>query len=160
MDFPRINNNFMGKSYQYLYAVGKELLHPNKVSRHFQLKDYEIRIFCQSKTCQKQKRSCATSQLFQIYKVDMESKDIMTWKDPGYYVSEPTFVARPEAEAEDDGVLLVTLLNATSQCNVSLVILDARDLREVARLRFETEGSVSQAMHGLFSLTHNHHQDG
>jgi len=31
----------------------------------------------------------------QIYKVDTESRDVFVWKDPGHFVSEPVFVARP-----------------------------------------------------------------
>ena len=66
------------------------------------------------------------------------------------FVSEPIFVPRPHARDEEDGVLCITLLGITSQSNVTLVILDARDLSEVAKIKFATEGSVAQAMHGLF----------
>ena len=31
MDFPWINQNYRGQNYQFLYSLGKELLHPNKV---------------------------------------------------------------------------------------------------------------------------------
>ena len=31
IDFPWINQNFRGQNYQFLYALGNELLHPNKV---------------------------------------------------------------------------------------------------------------------------------
>ena len=31
MDFPWINQNSRGRNYQFLYSLGKELLHPNKV---------------------------------------------------------------------------------------------------------------------------------
>ena len=31
MDFPWINPNFRGREYQFIYSLGKELLHPNKV---------------------------------------------------------------------------------------------------------------------------------
>ena len=80
----------------------------------------------------------------------MDSRDIMTWKEAGIFVSEPVFVPKPHANAEDEGVLCVTLLNATSQSNVTLLILDAKTLTEEARIKFSTEGSIAQAMHGLF----------
>ena len=32
---------------------------------------------------------------FQIYKVDTESRDVLVWKDPGHFVSEPVFVQKP-----------------------------------------------------------------
>ena len=60
----------------------------------------------------------------------------MTWKEAGIFVSEPVFVPKPHANAEDEGVLCVTLLNATSQSNVTLLILDAKTLREEARIKF------------------------
>ena len=80
----------------------------------------------------------------------MDSRDIITWKEAGVFVSEPVFVPKPHAESEDEGVLCVTLLNATSQSNVTLLILDAKNLQEVCRIKFSTEGSIAQALHGLF----------
>jgi carotenoid cleavage dioxygenase-like enzyme len=88
---------------------------------------------------------------FQIYKVDVDSRDISTWKEAGYFVSEPIFVPRPHCKDEDDGVLCVTLLNAKTLTNVTLLILNAKDLTEITRIKFTTEGSVAQAMHGLFT---------
>ena len=66
------------------------------------------------------------------------------------FVSEPIFVPRPHSQTEDDGVLCVTLLGAYSQSNVTLLILDAKDLNEIARIKYTTEGSVAQSMHGIF----------
>ena len=31
MEFPRIDNRFMGKEYKFFYALGSDYLHPNKV---------------------------------------------------------------------------------------------------------------------------------
>ena len=58
--------------------------------------------------------------------------------------------SRPHCKEEDDGVLCVTLLSAYSQSNVTLLILDAKNLNEVARIKYTTEGSVAQSMHGIF----------
>ena len=58
--------------------------------------------------------------------------------------------SRPHCKEEDDGVLCVTLLGAYSQSNVTLLILDAKNLNEVARIKYMTEGSVAQSMHGIF----------
>lgn len=74
----------------------------------------------------------------------------MTWKETGIFVSEPVFVPKPHSKAEDEGILCVNLLSATSQSNASLLILDAKTLQELARIKFTTEGSIAQAMHGLF----------
>ena len=46
------------------------------------------------------------------------------------FPSEPAFVERPGATSEDDGVLLVMVL---SEDNDFLSILDAKDLKEIAR---------------------------
>ena len=32
MDFPWINPNYRGREYKFIFSMGKELLHPNKVS--------------------------------------------------------------------------------------------------------------------------------
>ena len=80
----------------------------------------------------------------------MDSRDILTWKETGMFVSEPVFVPKPHSKAEDEGILCVNLLSATSHSNGTLLILDAKNLTEVARIKFSTEGAIAQAMHGLF----------
>ena len=42
--------------------------------------------------------------------MDVDSRDILTWKEAGMFVSEPIFVPRPHCKSEDDGILCVTLL--------------------------------------------------
>ena len=59
-------------------------------------------------------------QIFQIYKVDTDSRDVFVWKDPGHFVSEPVFVAKPAAEREDEGVVLFTLLSAAKHNSVQV----------------------------------------
>ena len=86
----------------------------------------------------------------QIYKVDVDTRDILTWKETGVFVSEPVFVPKPCSKNEDEGVLCINLISATSQNVASLLILDATNLKELARISFSTEGSVAQAMHGIF----------
>ena len=82
--------------------------------------------------------------------MDADSRDILTWKENGIFVSEPVFVPKPNSKSEDEGVLCINLLSATSQHNAFLLILDAKNLTELARIKFSTEGSVAQAMHGIF----------
>lgn len=69
-----------------------------------------------------------------ILKVDVTTGAAATWDEPGTFPGEPVFVARPEAEAEDDGVLLSVLLEPERSAS-SLVVLDATDLSELARAR-------------------------
>ena len=52
---------------------------------------------------------------------------------------------------EDDGVLVLTLLSAASLCLVQLVVLDATDMAEVARVTYHASGTVTQSLHGVFA---------
>jgi carotenoid cleavage dioxygenase-like enzyme len=70
----------------------------------------------------------------QVVKVDVTTGDCETWHEPGSYPGEPVFVARPDGSDEDDGVLLSVVLEPDRDAS-SLVVLDARDLGEVARAR-------------------------
>ena len=60
----------------------------------------------------------------------------MEWKQEGHYPGEPVFVARPDARAEqeDEGILMTVVLDAAAN-NSYLLLLDARDLSEIARAR-------------------------
>ena len=64
-----------------------------------------------------------------VIKVDLESGESIAWRAPGSYCGEPLFIARPDAEDEDDGVLLVVVSDVVEECT-RLMILDAGDLKE------------------------------
>ncbi|HUH80531.1 MAG TPA: carotenoid oxygenase family protein [Solirubrobacteraceae bacterium] len=70
--------------------------------------------------------------LERIVKVDTEQRTVRSWQQAGLYPGEPVFVARPGAEAEDDGVLLSVVLDAEAASSMLLVI-DAAGLEELAR---------------------------
>ncbi|MFI4985589.1 MAG: carotenoid oxygenase family protein [Solirubrobacterales bacterium] len=70
--------------------------------------------------------------LEQVVKVDTTDGESLSWSEPGCYPGEPVFVARPDAEREDDGVLLSVVLDASAGTSFMLV-LDACDLGEIAR---------------------------
>ena len=77
--------------------------------------------------------------ILQIYKVDLATRDVMVWKEPGQFVSEPIFVPRRivskdiglpnnsteqnmlkddnccKTITEDDGVVIFTLLSSALQ---------------------------------------------
>ena len=69
-----------------------------------------------------------------IVKVDVPTGEADAWHEPGSYPGEPVFVARPDGEAEDDGVLLSVVLEP-ERGQSSLLVLDARDLSERASAR-------------------------
>src|SRR5690606_20971075 len=67
-----------------------------------------------------------------IIKIDVANKKEATWHKENLYPGEPVFVEKPGAAEEDDGILLSIVLNAATQTSF-LLILDAKDLRELAR---------------------------
>ena len=67
-----------------------------------------------------------------LVKVDVETGKVWRWSEPGAWAGEPVFIAAPQASAEDDGVLLSVVYDATTARSF-LLVLDAADLCELAR---------------------------
>jgi carotenoid cleavage dioxygenase-like enzyme len=67
-----------------------------------------------------------------ITKLDVKRGERQHWRDHGAYPGEPVFVRRPRARREDDGVLLSVVLDASRRTSF-LLVLDARDMSELAR---------------------------
>lgn len=68
-----------------------------------------------------------------LMKVNVQNGTILRYDgDEGYSCSEPIFVSEPNATQEDEGVLL-TLANNFDCCY--LIIIDAKDMKELARFR-------------------------
>ena len=72
--------------------------------------------------------------LERIQKGDVTDGSVTDWSEPGCYPGEPVFVPAPDARAEDEGVLLSVVLDARRETSF-LLVLDARDLGEIARAR-------------------------
>lgn len=85
--------------------------------------------------------------LNQLVKVDVVSKTAQVWFEPGCYPGEPIFVAAPDAQAEDDGVVLSVVLDGR-QGSSFLLILDGSSFQEVARAT--VEHVIPLGFHGLF----------
>ncbi len=83
-----------------------------------------------------------------IVKVDIEERSEREFAQPGCYPGEPVFVARPDAEGEDDGVLLSVVLDAREGTS-TLLVLDAHDLRELARA--QVPHHIPFGFHGQFA---------
>jgi beta,beta-carotene 9',10'-dioxygenase len=86
--------------------------------------------------------------LERIVKVDVSDGGALFWDEPGCYAGEPVFVARPQAEHEDDGVLLSVVLDAAAEASF-LLVLDAADLTELARARVPHH--IPFGFHGQFA---------
>lgn len=83
-----------------------------------------------------------------IVKVDVGDGSMQAFREDGCYPGEPVFVARPQAECEDDGVLLSVVLDARSETSF-LLVLDARDLSELARA--QVPHHIPFGFHGQFA---------
>lgn len=67
-----------------------------------------------------------------LQKHDLRCGTIARWSEPGCYAGEPVFVAAPEAEAEDDGIILSVVLDSQRHRSF-LLLLDAATMTEQAR---------------------------
>ena len=86
--------------------------------------------------------------LEQIVRADLSDGSTTTWSESGQYPGEPVFVARPDGEDEDDGVLLSVVLDEARGSSYMLA-LDARDLSELARA--EAPHHIPFGFHGQFA---------
>jgi beta,beta-carotene 9',10'-dioxygenase len=89
-----------------------------------------------------------TGWLERILKVDTTDGSAISWSQLGCYPGEPVFVARPEAESEDDGVLLSVVLDGAAERSF-LLVLDAANLAEVAQA--EVPHHIPLSFHGQFA---------
>lgn len=85
--------------------------------------------------------------LDKLIKVDVETKESLVWSEEGCLVSEPVFVAAPDSQEEDDGVVLSSVYHAIND-NSYLLVLDARTFTELARA--EVPLRFAPSFHGRF----------
>jgi carotenoid cleavage dioxygenase-like enzyme len=83
----------------------------------------------------------------QIQKGDVVEGGVAEWSEDGCYPGEPVFVATPSERTEDDGVVLSVVLDAKAERSF-LLVLDARDLSEIARA--EAPHAIPFGFHGQF----------
>jgi carotenoid cleavage dioxygenase-like enzyme len=83
-----------------------------------------------------------------LVKIDAQWGDSTVWAEDGLLCGEPVFVPAPDAQTEDDGVLLSLVLDGVKQRSM-LLVLDAHDMTELARA--EISRPVPPGFHGNFS---------
>ncbi|KAK4884042.1 hypothetical protein RN001_000313 [Aquatica leii] len=87
-----------------------------------------------------------------IIKVNTEDKTTIEWYEKYCFANEPIFVANPNAESEDDGVILS---NFVWDCNethrTGLIVLDAKTMEEIGRVEFDTPGPIPAGFHGCLT---------
>jgi beta,beta-carotene 9',10'-dioxygenase len=85
--------------------------------------------------------------LKRLVKIDVTDGSHLVWDEPGAWAGEPVVVARSEAEAEDDGVVLSVVLDAEAGASF-LLVLDAATFTEIARAR--APHHIPFGFHGQF----------
>lgn len=83
----------------------------------------------------------------QLVKVEPRTGTTHTWHTPGHYPGEPIFVAAPDAQAEDEGVVLSVVLDA-AQGTSYLLVLDAQTFSQIARA--DVPHHIPFGFHGQF----------
>jgi carotenoid cleavage dioxygenase-like enzyme len=67
-----------------------------------------------------------------LIKINVQTRDFVTWYQKNCHPGEPVFVARPGSKDEDDGVILSVVLDSIEERSF-LLILDARSFKEIDR---------------------------
>ncbi|XP_070560964.1 retinoid isomerohydrolase-like isoform X1 [Ptychodera flava] len=84
-----------------------------------------------------------------LVKVNVKRKSTIMWHENDCYPSEPVFVASPGAVAEDDGVIVSTVINTRTK-RAFLLVLDAADFSEIARAVVPEEVDCPVSFHALY----------
>jgi len=83
----------------------------------------------------------------QLVKIDVDTGASQTWRADGAYPGEPVFVPRPDATAEDVGVVLSVVLEPDADRSF-LLVLDAETFAE--RARATVPHAIPFGFHGQF----------
>ncbi|RXN10397.1 beta,beta-carotene 9, 10 -oxygenase-like isoform X2 [Labeo rohita] len=84
-----------------------------------------------------------------LIKMDLESKKFKVWRQPDLYPSEPVFIPSPNAEEEDDGVILSVIITPVKDKSTFLLVLDAKTFEELGRA--EVPVNIPYGFHGVFN---------
>ena len=88
-------------------------------------------------------------------KLNVTTSESVSWSEDGKIcVCEPVYVPNPDSKDEDDGVLLVTLQSLENTDKVTLLMLDAEIMSELARVEFQTKEPISHSSHGPWIPSH------
>ncbi|PZO19620.1 MAG: Apocarotenoid-15,15'-oxygenase [Leptolyngbya foveolarum] len=119
-EFPTINPQNVGRDYRYLYLGAAH-------------------------------GSTGNAPLQALLKRDMETGETQLWSAaPRGFGGEPLFVARPGAEQEDDGWLLLWLYNAERD-RTELAIFNAQDITTGPIAKLNLKHRVPYGLHGSFT---------
>ncbi|MCC5832300.1 MAG: carotenoid oxygenase family protein [Chlamydiales bacterium] len=82
-----------------------------------------------------------------LYKVNVETKEVHEWQQPGCCPGEPLFISLPGASEEDEGVVL-TVVQDTLQHTSFLPVLNAKNFEEIGRA--EAPHYIPAGLHGQY----------
>lgn len=117
-EFPTLHPDCVGRDYRYLYLGAAH-------------------------------QSKGNAPLQAILKLDLKTGERQLWSAaPRGYVSEPIFVPKPEAQAQDEGWVLTVVYDASDHCS-DIVILDGQTLDVVARLHLKHH--IPYGLHGSWT---------
>ena len=89
--------------------------------------------------------------IMMLMKVDTWTGSVVTWQEENVYCSEPVFLPRPGAKAEDDGVLVFSIIWGKPLVNkTGIVFVDAASLETISRVHFTLSGPVPKPLHGCW----------
>lgn len=84
-----------------------------------------------------------------IFKVDVKNKTMSYWKEGKIFAYEPIFVPSPNPQSEDDGLIVTGFLTNNEENRVGIIILDARNMKEIAKCEFvNLPSAISKPFHG------------
>uniref|UniRef100_W5MG76 Carotenoid-cleaving dioxygenase, mitochondrial n=1 Tax=Lepisosteus oculatus TaxID=7918 RepID=W5MG76_LEPOC len=86
-----------------------------------------------------------------LLKVDIQTKHLKVWREPGFFPSEPVFVPAPDGTEEDDGVVLSAVITPRQEKGTFLLVLDARTFTELGRA--EVPVDMPYGFHGVFNAS-------
>jgi len=83
-----------------------------------------------------------------LLKVNVETKDVLYWKAPeNFSASEPYFIAHPNSNEEDDGVVVSTVTGCNDEKSF-LLVLNAKTFEEMGRAQLPIH--MALMIHGYF----------
>lgn len=88
----------------------------------------------------------------QLIKMNVSTGSYSIWTEPHCFPCEPLFIANPQANTEDNGVLLSIVLDSKNK-NSFVLILDAQTMKELARATVPHH--IPFTVHGNFFINQN-----
>ncbi|XP_078699399.1 carotenoid-cleaving dioxygenase, mitochondrial-like [Branchiostoma floridae x Branchiostoma belcheri] len=85
-----------------------------------------------------------------LFKMDVKTKKLWTWREKHCFGSELIFVPAPDGVEEDDGVLLATVVDVKDEAGAFLLVLDGKTFTELGRAVLPAPVGVGYGLHGCY----------